>query len=166
MQTMSVTWGYLFFILALQTLRRRSVPVLPHVAVSAVFPLASLVQDLDTFSLERKGAFVGLFLAGIIIQCVLIYRANRLWASEHALHHGGHLPAGIGGRERLKLLLAGIVLFVAHDRYFPLQVTLFELLDRALFWALSALIGISALVAIATARHPAHAGTTAAEKTE
>ncbi|HOT30382.1 MAG TPA: hypothetical protein PLU72_19570 [Candidatus Ozemobacteraceae bacterium] len=158
METMSVTWGYLFFILALQTLRRRSVAVLPYAAVSALFPLGSLLYDLDALSLERKGAFIGLFLAGIIVQCVLIYRANRFWACEHALRHGAHIPAGIGGRERLKLLLAGIVLFVAHDRYFPLQATLFELLDRALFWALSALIGISALVAFATARHTAHDG--------
>lgn len=158
METMSVTWGYLFFILALQVLRRRSVAALPHAAVSALFPLGSLVYGLNALSLERKGVFVGLFLAGVIVQCVLIYRANRFWASEHAVRHGAHVPAVIGGRERLKLLLAGIVLFVAHDRYFPLQVTLFELLDRALFWAVSALIGISALVAFATARHPAHPG--------
>lgn len=166
METMSVTWGYLFFILALQAIRRRSMAVLPHVAVSAVFPLVSLAKDLNTFSLERKGAFTGLFLAGIIIQCVLIYRANRFWSSERALHHGVYMPAGIGARERLKLLLAGIVLFVAHDRYFPLQVTLFELLDRALFWALSALIGISALAAFSTARHSVHARTLDVEKTE
>lgn len=154
METMSVTWGYLFFILALQAIRRRSGAVLPYILVSAVFPAASLVSDLDTFSLERKEAFVGLFLAGIAVQAVLIYRANRFWAIEHALHHGSHIPAGICGRERLKLLIAGIVLFVAHSEYFPLQMTLFELLDRALFWTLATLLGVSALFAFATARHP------------
>ncbi len=166
METMSVTWGYLFLILALQALRRRSVAVLPHAAVSAVFPLGSLLWNLDALSLEMKGAFVGLFLAGIIVQSILIYRVNRFWAHEHALQHKTQVLICIGGRERLKLLIAGIVLFMAHDRYFPMKVTLFELLDRSLFWALSALICISALYAFATARHQIHTGTTEVVKPE
>lgn len=153
METMSLAWGYLFFILALQTVRRRSAAILPHVLVSAAFPLASLVYDLNVLPVRREEIFAAGFIGVMVIQLLLIYLANRFWAVEHSLRHDNAIPAGIGPRERLKLLLAGIVLFAAHNQY-PQSATLYAMLDRAMFWAVTALVALSVLHAFATVRHP------------
>lgn len=154
METMSVAWGYLFFILALQTVRRRSVAMLPHVLVSAAFPVASLVFDLNDLSARNEGVFTAGFVGILLFQLALIYRANTLWAIEHTLRHDSHIPAGIRGRERLKMLLTGVVLFWAHNQYGHGSATPYAVLDRTLFWLLMTLVALSVLHEFAT-RHSA-----------
>ncbi|HNW35669.1 MAG TPA: hypothetical protein PKM25_12095 [Candidatus Ozemobacteraceae bacterium] len=154
METMSISCGYLSFILALQAIRRRSTGALIHVIASAIFPVASLIIDLNGLSAQNEGAFAAGFLGAILVQLLLLYRANAIWAAQATSGHSAHVPAGITVRERLKLLLAGIILLVFHNQYIHHRPTFFEMLDRGLFWVLITLVGASAIHAYVTAKHP------------
>jgi len=154
METMSISCGYLGFILALQAMRRRSTGVLVHVIASALFPMASLVIDLNSLFVRNETSFTAGFLGAILVQVLLLYRANAIWAAQAASGQFAHMPAGITVRERLKLLLVGIILLVFHNQYIHHRPTAFEMMDRGVFLVMITLVGLSAIHAYVTAKHP------------
>ncbi|HEY9071460.1 MAG TPA: hypothetical protein VIV61_14470 [Candidatus Ozemobacteraceae bacterium] len=147
MDTFSMTFGYLCFILALQVVRRRSMTMLPPLVLFAILPLLSLVFDFDGLSGRHETAFTAAFLGALVGHLGLLYLVNRSWAAQAASMHPNGFPTGVTGRERLKFLLAGVALFLVHRQYGRPEVSLYEQLDRSAFWLLLLLAGVSAVLA-------------------
>ncbi|HOY66680.1 MAG TPA: hypothetical protein PLP29_07305 [Candidatus Ozemobacteraceae bacterium] len=158
MDTFSLTFGYLCFILALQVLRRRSPAMLPHLAAFAILPILSLTLDFDGVSGRHETAFTAGFLGILAVHLTLLVLVNRSWAVQAAATHPDGFPTGVTGRERLKFLLAGIALFLVHRQYERPELSLYEQLDRGAFWLLLLLVGVSAAWSFFRHRHASKRG--------